>query len=469
MSRAASASPVTSAMLCIVPPDIPSENARHPARHPGHGDLEVDLGELLAVALARRLGGEPHREVGWQRLEPAGLDDLHAGGLGGGAVAVEHPARERDLAGQVDVVGAAVDAGGDHRLAVEGVRADEVDDDASPAPPSRAARRVADVGGDRHRRLDALLAEHPLELLRGREPRPPSGHRAAATRSAEVGGDPPAGDAGRAEDDDVDLAARPSRRPYPAARRVAARRSSTAGSRAAPPRSRACRRATSRGSESRPGTKLWWILVADRVGERDRRRGEQRAAPERRGERPAPQRGEQEVLAEVRDRAGPGGQTRDRPPPAPRDRRSRPSAPAARGRGRASARPCAHGTLWTSNRFVPRPCCGRPAVIPIRSPEPATPRLAGEPGALVEQRRQPRPLVGDRALDAEQEVEPAHGLDPRRDREDRHPRPVRGDEARRPPAAGRDDDRLQADRVGRRRPPRGRPCSRRRRGRCGRG
>ena len=178
--------------------------ARHPARHPGHGDLEIDLGELLAVALAGGVGGEPDGEVGRQRLEAAGLNDLHPGALGGGAVAVEHPPGERDLPGEVDVVGAAVDTGGDHRLAIEGVGADEVDDHprALRHLPERA--RLADVGGDRHRRLDAHLGEDALELVgvsRGGGP-------AGATRGhalAEVRGDAPAGDAGRAEDDDVDL------------------------------------------------------------------------------------------------------------------------------------------------------------------------------------------------------------------------------------------------------------------------
>ena len=52
----------------------------------------------------------------------------------------------------------------------------------------------------------------------------------------------------------------------------------------------------------------------------------------------------------------------------------------------------AHGTRWTSNRFVPRSCCGSPAVIAMRSPDLATPVSRGDLGALVEQRGQPGPL-----------------------------------------------------------------------------
>ena len=39
--------------------------------------------------------------------------------------------------------------------------------------------------------------------------------------------------------------------------------------------------------------------------------------------------------------------------------------------------------------------------------------LLGQPGALVEQRPKARPVLGERAADAEQELEPAHGLEPR--------------------------------------------------------
>ena len=52
------------------------------------------------------LGGEQDREVGRQRLEAADLDDLHPG-VGGRGRTPRDLAHERDLAGQVGVVGAA--------------------------------------------------------------------------------------------------------------------------------------------------------------------------------------------------------------------------------------------------------------------------------------------------------------------------------------------------------------------------
>ena len=68
-------------MLCRVPPEIRSLRADATGGLVGD-DVDVDLGEVFAPALARGLGGEQHGEVGRQRLEAAGLDDLHPGRRG---------------------------------------------------------------------------------------------------------------------------------------------------------------------------------------------------------------------------------------------------------------------------------------------------------------------------------------------------------------------------------------------------
>ena len=94
---------------------------------PATVDLEVGLRESLAEALARRLGGEQHRQVGRQRLEPGDLHDLHSRLRGARVEGVDHLAHERDLSGQVHVVGAARDARLDHRPPVQRVGAAEVE------------------------------------------------------------------------------------------------------------------------------------------------------------------------------------------------------------------------------------------------------------------------------------------------------------------------------------------------------
>ena len=128
------------------------------------GDDGVGFDELLAPALARGLGGEQDAEIGRQRLEAADLDDLDAGFRRALVEGVDRPPHERDLAGQVDVVGPVLDAGFDHRGAVEGVGADQVEHDPGPCGHRRQRGGVADVGDDRLRRLAADLVEDPLEL-----------------------------------------------------------------------------------------------------------------------------------------------------------------------------------------------------------------------------------------------------------------------------------------------------------------
>jgi hypothetical protein len=132
------------------PAGDPVRRARY-ARRRLDGDREVDLVELLVPAVARRLGGEQDREVGRQRLEPAHLHDLDPGIAGALVELVDDLTHERDLAREVDVIGAAVDAGLDHRPAAGRVRAREVEDDGGPRRHLAQRGRVGEVGGDRLR------------------------------------------------------------------------------------------------------------------------------------------------------------------------------------------------------------------------------------------------------------------------------------------------------------------------------
>src|SRR5680860_1386997 len=92
-------------------------------------------------------------------------------------------------------MGAAGDAGLDHRLAVEGVGADQIEDHAGARGHRRQRGRVADVGDERLGRDDAYLGEHPLELGRVAPRYGPL--RAELTGPlGEVRGNPPAGELG---------------------------------------------------------------------------------------------------------------------------------------------------------------------------------------------------------------------------------------------------------------------------------
>ena len=73
----------------------------------------------------------------------------------------------------------------------------------------------------------------------------------------------------------------------------------------------------------------------------------------------------------------------------------------------------AYGTRWTSNRLVPSSCSGRPAVIAIRSPELAMPWLPASAAQSSSSAADVVLVVAVHRGDAEEEVQPAHGLDPR--------------------------------------------------------
>ena len=71
----------------------------------------------------------------------------------------------------------------------------------------------------------------------------------------------------------------------------------------------------------------------------------------------------------------------------------------------------------------------------------------GERRAVVEQVAHLGLVLAEHGGDAEEQVEAAHGLDPRRDRQHRHVGAVGGDEARGAAAHRRHDQRRQAEPV----------------------
>ena len=153
-----------------------------------------------------------HREVGAEvvrdRVEAARVHDPGAGALGGGVVVEVHPVHELGLAGQVDVVGARLGAGGDERLAVLQVGADRGDHDLVRAATSAQPGGVRGVDDEQvelgQRRVDPRQAVAHLSSLSRLRPasaqRSPSG-RCAARYSAVSA----AGEAGGAEDDEVEV------------------------------------------------------------------------------------------------------------------------------------------------------------------------------------------------------------------------------------------------------------------------
>ena len=74
-----------------------------------------------AAAATARSGGSASKPLTWTTFTPASARAV--------VELLDHPPHERDLPGQVHVVGAVGDAGLDHRPPVERVRADEVEDD----------------------------------------------------------------------------------------------------------------------------------------------------------------------------------------------------------------------------------------------------------------------------------------------------------------------------------------------------
>ena len=116
-------------------------------------------GELFAVALPGGVRGKGDAHVGRERLEAADLDDLDAGRLGLGMDVAGGAGDEGHLAGEVDVVRAAGDAGVDHGTPVGGVRPDEVEDDLGALGHRKQRRGIGDVRRDRRRTLHANVGK----------------------------------------------------------------------------------------------------------------------------------------------------------------------------------------------------------------------------------------------------------------------------------------------------------------------
>ena len=165
------------------------------------------LPQLPMTAGLRRLVQEQRADVGWDRVEAAGVDDPGAAGPRRGVGGVDRPAHEQDLASEVGVVRPSGRAGLDERLAVLEVRADRGRHDARRLRQRRDRIAILAVG-DYERPVNAELGARLLEL----------GLRAPAECDTDIGrrllGEVPgrehADEAGRPVDDDVVVARRSS-------------------------------------------------------------------------------------------------------------------------------------------------------------------------------------------------------------------------------------------------------------------
>ena len=161
---------------------------------------------LLQVPMTARLGllvQEQRADVGWDRVEAAGVDDPRPAGLSRGVRGVDRPAHEQHLAGEVGVMRPRGRTGLDERLAVLEVGADRGRDDARRRRQRRDRIAILAVG-DHEGPVDAELGARLLELGLG----------AAAERDPDVGwrlpgevlGREHSHEAGRPVDDDVVVA-----------------------------------------------------------------------------------------------------------------------------------------------------------------------------------------------------------------------------------------------------------------------
>ncbi len=191
------------ARLCAVPPEIMSEGRGRPggaatlaSRSASARSSPQRSRAASAASSTARSAGNDSKPQTCTSLTPACAARLVEG--------VDHLAHEGDLPGQVGVVGATGHAGFDHRPPVQRVGADEVEHHPRARSHRRQGLRVVEVGDDRLRRADALLAEDSIELCGVARRRRPL--RAGLRRPlGEVRGDPATGDPGRPEDDDVEV------------------------------------------------------------------------------------------------------------------------------------------------------------------------------------------------------------------------------------------------------------------------
>ena len=135
------------------------------------------------------------------------MHDPGAGALGRGVVAQVHQVDELRLAGEVDVVGAGLGAGGDQRLAVADVRADGGDHHPRRLgePAQRGRRRVGvaqlDAGRVDPRRAGRAARSSLAAVAPGERPAQLGGRVRGQVLGGEAAGEP-----GGAEQDDVQVA-----------------------------------------------------------------------------------------------------------------------------------------------------------------------------------------------------------------------------------------------------------------------
>jgi len=171
-----------------------------------------DVPDLVARCPARRARvrlDHERAQVRGDGVEAAAVHDARAGLARPRVVPVDHVADERDLPGEVAVVGRRLHARGDELAAVDGVGADGGGHDARLAYERVERGAVAAVGrqdGEVARgRVDALEAAADLFELGAVAPGDPPAHALADPLApGEVLGDQPARVAGGSPDDDVE-------------------------------------------------------------------------------------------------------------------------------------------------------------------------------------------------------------------------------------------------------------------------
>ena len=179
------------------------EGALHLAHTATHARRRV------AEALAEGLLQEEHAQVEGDRIEAAGKDDARAAGLRRGLVRVDHLAHPGRLAAQIDVVHAGFGTGGQQRAAVELVRPHGAEH--QPRAPHQLRQGGGRFGVSQHQRRvgrRADLVAHRRQLVRTTPTHRPAqafGIEAVGIALCHVLGHQPAGEAGGAVDDDVEV------------------------------------------------------------------------------------------------------------------------------------------------------------------------------------------------------------------------------------------------------------------------
>jgi len=184
-------------------------SARHGVGYAGHGAAGgeryggIDIGHRRARASMCSRRGQPRGEVERQRLEAGAGDDRRSAALGRRLVPIDHLGDPVDLAGEVELMDAGTGAGAVHRLAVAGVRTDEVGHDTAPLDQRINGCRIGDIGQHHPVGPSAHVPEDgidPVSVPASHRPRQPELRRA----TGEVAGHLASGDAGWTEKDHIE-------------------------------------------------------------------------------------------------------------------------------------------------------------------------------------------------------------------------------------------------------------------------